>query len=76
MSDMIPKKAFILVVFNINQTFWFFFFNLQGNSIYLLPDNRLKTRIFTYSLFTDSITQQDPALIHLSILLKKILKRS
>ena len=57
MSDMTPKKAFAV---NINQTLW-------GNSMYVLPDNGLKTEIFTYSASADSITQQDPSLIQLLI---------
>ena len=36
----------------------------------MLPDNRLKIRIFTYSPSADSIIQQDPSFIRLSILHK------
>ena len=43
------------------------FFNLQGNSMYVLPDNGLKTEILTYFASTDSITQPDSSLIQLSI---------
>ena len=46
------------------------FFNLRGNSVYVLPDNGLKIEIFTDSLFADSVTQPDPSLIQLSILCK------
>ena len=53
MTDMTPKKAFVV---NIYQT-------LCGNSMYVLPDNGLKTEIFLYSESADSITQQDPSLI-------------
>ena len=35
-----------------------------------IPDNGLKTEISTYSAPIDSITQSDPSLIQLSILLK------
>ena len=64
MSDVTTKKAFIVVVFNFNQTFAEFF-NLRGNSMYVLPENGLKTEIFTYSASTDSITQPDSSLIQL-----------
>ena len=51
MSDMTPKKALIVVVFNVNQTF-IVFFNL-GSSMFVLPDNGLKIEILTYSTFFD-----------------------
>ena len=38
--------------------------------MYVLPDNRLKIEIFTYSVFSDSVIQPDPALVQLSILYK------
>ena len=59
---MTPKKVFLVAAFNIIRPF-IEFFNLQDNSMYVLPDNGLKIEIFTYSLFTDSITQPDPSLI-------------
>ena len=40
MSNIAPKKVFIVFVFNINQTFWGFL-NLLGNSMYETPDNGL-----------------------------------
>ena len=46
------------------------FFNLRGNSTYVLPINGLKTEILTYSASIDSITQTDPSLTQLSILYK------
>ena len=69
MSDMALKKAFIVVDFNINQTFHWVF-NLRGYSLYVLSNNELKIDIFTYSASADSITQPDPSLIQLSILYK------
>ena len=38
--------------------------------MYVLSDNGLKMEIFTYSLFTDSVTQPDISLIQLYILHK------
>ena len=46
------------------------FYNLWRNSMYVLPDNGLNIEIFTYSLFTNSITKTDPSLTQLSILNK------
>ena len=46
------------------------FLNLQGNSVYMLPDNGLKIEIFTYSASIDLVTQPDPSLIQLFILYK------
>ena len=41
MSNMTPKKAFIVIVFNINQNSLTEFLNLLGNLIYELHDNGL-----------------------------------
>ena len=44
------------------------FLNLQGNSVYTIFDNGLKTEILTYSAsFDNSITKPDPSLMQLSI---------
>ena len=40
MSNMSPKKTFIVVTFDVNQTFHWIF-NSSGNSMYLLPINGL-----------------------------------
>ena len=40
MPNMTPKKTFIAIVFNINQTF-FEFLNLSSNSMYERPGNGL-----------------------------------
>ena len=45
MSDMTPRKTFIIIVFDVNQTFFFY---LLGNAMYVIPINGLKTEIFTY----------------------------
>ena len=37
--------------------------NLQGNSMYVLPNNGLKIETFTYSASTDSVTDPNPSLI-------------
>ena len=51
---MTPKKAFIVIVFIFNQTF-FQFFNLSGNLMYERPDNGLYIEILTDSVPIDSI---------------------
>ena len=66
---MTPKKAFIVIISDINQAF-FEFFNLSGNSTNVLPNNGLYIEIFTHSPFIDSIFQPDHSLIQLSILYK------
>ena len=69
MSNMTPKKLFIVIVFKIYQTFHWFL-KLLSNLMYMPPANGLKIEIFTYLLWTDSIAQPNPSLIQLSILYK------
>ena len=69
MSNMTPKKAFIVIALILIRPF-IGFFNLSRNSMYVLPINGLYTEIFTYSPFIDSIIQPDPSLVQLSILFK------
>ena len=66
---MTPKKTFIVIVFDIDQTLFLVFYSL-GNSTKELPISGLYIEIFTYSPFIDSIFQPAPSLIHLSILHK------
>ena len=40
MAYMTPKEAFIIIVFNINHSFYELF-KSSGNSIYVRPDNEL-----------------------------------
>ena len=59
MPDTTRKKA--LLLFLILTKPFNGFLNLQGNSIYVLPDIiGLKTKILTYSASTDSIIHPDP----------------
>ena len=46
---MTPEKAFIFIVLILIRSF-IESLNLQGNSMYVLPDNGLKTEILTYCL--------------------------
>ena len=69
---MTRKEAFVVIVFNTNQTF-FEFFNLSSNSLYELPDNGLWIEVLTYSVFIDSIIQPITNLIIYPI--KNFLKR-
>ena len=56
MSDMTQRKHLLLLFLILIRAF-IEFFNLLGNSLYVLPDNGTQTEISTYSPFTDSITK-------------------
>ena len=62
MSNMTPKKRFIVIAFNIDQIF-FEFLDLPGSSVYQLPDNGLQIETLTYSASIDLIIQPDLSLI-------------
>ena len=62
-------KHFIVLVLTLIKPFTEFL-NLQGNLMYVLPDNGLKTEILINSASIDSITQPDPSLIKFSVLCK------
>ena len=62
------QRKYLLPLFLILIGPFISFLNLRRNSMYLLPDNRLKLKILTYSWCTDWITQSDSLLIQLSIL--------
>ena len=56
MSDMTQRK-YLLSLFLILIRAFIEFFNLLGNSLYVLPDNGTQTEILTYSPFTDSVNK-------------------
>ena len=64
---MTRKKAFTVIVFSSNQTF-FGFLNLSGNLMYLLSDNGLYLKILIHTPSIDSIIQADSLLMKLSII--------
>ena len=75
MSDMTQRK-YLLSLFLILIRAFIEFFNLLGNSLYVLPDNGTQTEILTYSPFTDSVTKPDFSLINPIIYsVKNFLKR-
>ena len=58
---MTPKKAFIVVFFLILIKSLIKFLNLRRNSMYVLPDNGIKTETLTYS---ESIDPDPNQILH------------
>ena len=69
MSNITPKKAFVVAILTLIKLF-IEFLNVGENSKYVLPDNGLKTEVLIYSASIDSITQLYSSLIQWSILYK------
>ena len=67
MSNMTPTKAFIAVIFNINQDLTAFLI-LLDNLMYELADNGLKIEILAYSASIYLMAQAFSSLIQLSVL--------